>query len=130
MATAGGAATAKEAKERGGWMTTLAIPKPAGGSIGLSCDAAINVTGATSDKGPYAELQARHDAIERWRQQVSDRLGYEFAQWWRAREKDVACREVAGAMQCEATATPCKSESASSGEPAVRSGLGVIGRTR
>lgn len=122
---AGNGQTATNTVERGKgeWTTTMVVPKP---GAPLTCYAAIKVSGtATADSNAHAELQARHNAIESWRRQVSDRYGYDFTHWWRAREKDVACRDVNGATTCEALAAPCKSQGGNDADGVVRSGLGA-----
>ena len=85
----------------------------------MQCHQAVKVAGTASGDGPHAELQARHNAIESWRTSVSDRFGYDYAQWWRAREKDVSCQAKGGTLRCEALAAPCMA----AGNTATRSGL-------
>lgn len=108
----------------GEWSTAVVVPNPSG-IAGLKCQQSLKASGVASQSGPYAELQARHEAIETWRTEVSQRFGEEFMHWWRAREKDVSCQSKAGGTSCVAIAMPCKPE-AGGGEPfASRSGLGV-----
>jgi hypothetical protein len=87
----------------------------------MQCQGAIKVAGGAAQAGPYAEMQARHNAIESWRSQVSDRYGADFTQWWRARDKDVACEANAGGVRCQALAAPCMAQ----GGSATMSGLGM-----
>ena len=87
----------------------------------MQCRGALKVTGGTALPGPYAEMQARHAAIESWRSQVSDRYGADFTQWWRARDKDVSCQVNAGGVRCSALAVPCMAQ----GGSATMSGLGM-----
>jgi hypothetical protein len=87
----------------------------------MQCQGTIKVAGETAQTGPYAEMQARHNAIESWRNQVSNRYGADFTQWWRAPDKDVACQASAGGVHCQALAAPCMAQ----GGSATMSGLGM-----
>ena len=87
----------------------------------MQCHGALKVAGGTAQPGPYAEMQARHNAIEIWRSQVSDRYGADFTQWWRARDKDVSCQASTGGVRCDALAVPCMAQ----GGSATMSGLGM-----
>ena len=89
----------------------------------MQCHGALKAAGGTAQPGPYAEMQARHSAIEIWRSQVSDRYGADFTQWWRARDKDVSCQASAGGVRCDALAVPCMAQ----GGSATMSGLGMGG---
>lgn len=105
----------------------------AGGAPALQCRDMLKVTGGAAEAGTHAELQARHNAIENWRSQVTDRHGDDYAHWWRARDKDVTCRAGSAGFKCEALAAPCMTEggSTSASAPyATRSGLGMSGATR
>ena len=87
----------------------------------MQCQGVIKVTGGAAQAGPYAEMQARHNAIESWRNQVSAHHGADFTQWWRARDKDVSCQASAGVVHCQALAVPCMAQ----GGSATMSGLGM-----
>ena len=105
----------------------------AAGAASLQCVQALRVAGGPADSGPHAELQARHNAIESWRTQVSDRFGYDYAQWWRAREKIVSCLTTGTSMRCEALAVPCMAQGgaqAGAAPMAPMSGLGMADRGR
>ena len=89
----------------------------------MQCQGGVKVAGGTAQPGPYAEMQARHTAIETWRSQVLESHGADFTQWWRARDKDVACQASAGGVRCDALAVPCMAQ----GGSATMSGLGMGG---
>ena len=89
----------------------------------MQCQGALKVAGGTAQAGPYAEMQARHNAIESWRNQVAAHHGADFTQWWRARDKDVACQASASGVHCQALAMPCMAQ----GGSATMSGLGMGG---
>lgn len=94
----------------------------------MSCEAAVRVAGQAARTGPYAELQARHNAIESWRGVVSARLGVDYTHWWRARDKDVACQDGINGWRCEAQAVPCMAQGGAAGGPAALTGLGMVER--
>ena len=87
----------------------------------MQCHGIVKVAGGAAQTGPNAEMHARHNAIETWRSQVSDRYGADYTQWWRARDKDVSCQASAGAVRCQALAAPCMAQ----GGSATMSGLGM-----
>jgi hypothetical protein len=125
-----------------GWMASVMIVLPAAAGAGspsidvtatppvyeqpivaanMHCQGAVKVAGPVAVTGPHAELQARHNAIEGWRSQVSDRFGADYTQWWRARDRDVSCRTSGASVRCEALAVPCMTQ----GGSASMSGLGM-----
>ena len=113
--------------------SAAATPPPgAAPAVAMLCQPALKVVGSAAKDGPYVEMQARHNAIESWRSQVSDRLGRDYGQWWRAREKAVSCQQVGaaagGGMQCEALAVPCMAPGSSAADMAAMSGLGGANR--
>jgi hypothetical protein len=116
--SADGAADRSAQRAAGEWDTTLVLPKPS-----MRCKQAVKVAGTSGDGGAHSE--ARHNAIESWRSQVTNRHGHDYAHWWRANEKDVTCRSASAKHTCEALAAPCMAEPGSTNDVATRSGLGM-----
>ena len=123
--SAGGSNAPSTNRDKNQWTTAVVVPKPA-----MKCEPALKVVGIATGSGPHSELQARYNAIETWRAQVADRHGYDYAQWWRARDKDVSCRAAGGGHACEALAAPCMAEGGASNGMGTRSGLGMVGSGR
>jgi hypothetical protein len=120
-----GSGAPQASRDKTEWTTAVVVPKPP-----LKCEQTFKVAGVAAGAGPHSELQARHNAIESWRAQVSDRHGYDYAQWWRARDKDVSCRVAGGGHACEALAAPCMADGGTASTTATRSGLGMAGAAR
>ena len=65
--------------------------------------AAAQVAGA----GSAIEMEARHRAIESWRERVKVRFGAQYAHWWKSFNRRVVCAGDRAGAHCEVLAAPC-----------------------